>query len=176
MKNTKLFSLVIPALFSLGNVAASDVFSTAGKTISVYPTAMDTDYRLALTGQLSFTAGTQPSESEVSVFVNPAKRFQYFLGVGGAITDASAEVFAKLPEQKQEELLQAYYDPDEGIGYTLARTTIHSADFSSGSYTYIEEGDKELATFSIDHDRSFRIPLIKRAIEAAGGELTQLED
>ncbi len=55
--------------------------------------------------------------------------------------------------------------------YSLARTTIHSADFGSGSYTYIEEGDTALSTFSIEHDRQFRIPLIKRAIEAAGGEL-----
>jgi glucosylceramidase len=45
------------------------------------------------------------------------------------------------------------------------------AGFSSGSYTYIEEGDKALKTFSIDHDREFRIPLIKKAIKAAGGEL-----
>ena len=35
-----------------------------------------------------------------------------------------------------------------------------------------EEGDKSLSTFSIDHDREFRIPLIKKAIKAAGGELT----
>jgi len=150
---------------------ASDTFSTAGKTISVYTTAMDTDKRLAPGEQLTFTKGHQPSESEVSVFVNPNQRFQHFLGVGGAITDASAEVFASLPEEKQKELLRAYYDPDDGIGYTLARTTIHSADFSSASYTYIDEGDAELKTFSIEHDRSYRIPLIKKAIEAAGGEL-----
>jgi glucosylceramidase len=146
-------------------------FSTVDRTISVFQTASDTDQRLAPAGHFNFSAAVQPSESEVSVFVNPARRFQYFLGIGGAITDASAEVFAKLPENKQAELLRAYYDPQDGIGYTLARTTIHSADFSSGSYTYIEEGDKALKTFSIDHDREFRIPLIKKAIKAAGGEL-----
>ncbi|MTI29456.1 glycoside hydrolase family 30 protein, partial [Xanthovirga aplysinae] len=118
-----------------------------------------------------FQRGNQPLESEVSVFVNPEKRFQKFMGIGGAITDASAEVFAKLPEEKQVELLKAYYDQEKGIGYSLARTTIHSADFSSGSYTYIDEGDKDLKTFSIDHDKEFRIPLIKKAIAAAGGEL-----
>jgi glucosylceramidase len=134
-------------------------------------TAKDSQHRLARTGPHSFERGDQPSEGEVSVFVNPNKRFQEFLGIGGAITDASAEVFAQLPEDKQAELLKAYYDPEDGIGYTLARTTIHSADFSSGSYTYIEEGDADLSTFSIDHDREFRIPLIKKATEAAGGEL-----
>ena len=92
------------------------------------------------------------------------------LGFGGAITDASSEVFATLSAAKQEEFLQAYYG-DTGLRYTLARTTIHSADFGSGSYTYIDEGDAELESFSIEHDRKYRIPLIKRAIETAGGEL-----
>jgi glucosylceramidase len=60
---------------------------------------------------------------------------------------------------------------EEGIAYTLARISIHSSDFGSGSHTYIEEGDAALKTFSIEHDREFRIPMIKRAIDAAGGEL-----
>ncbi len=170
--------IAIAGLAAFSGISAGDKssqtgldFSTAGRTISVFQTASESDQRLTPAGQFSFSAGAQPLESEVSVFVNPARRFQYFLGVGGAITDASAEVFAKLPENKQAELLRAYYDPKDGIGYTLVRTTIHSVDFSSGSYTYIEEGDKELKTFSIDHDREFRIPLIKKAIKAAGGEL-----
>ncbi|HEY9027770.1 MAG TPA: glycoside hydrolase family 30 beta sandwich domain-containing protein, partial [Burkholderiaceae bacterium] len=48
---------------------------------------------------------------------------------------------------------------------------IHSSDFSSGSYTYVADGDAKLDTFSIAHDREFRVPLIKRAIAAAGGHL-----
>jgi len=138
---------------------------------SVFTTAADTENRLTLTAQVNFVPAQQPPESEISVFVNPARRFQTFIGIGGAITDASAEVFSQLPEAKQAELLTAYYDPEKGIGYTLARTPIHSTDFSSGSYTYIEEGDEKLETFSIDHDRQYRIPLIKKAIEAAGGTL-----
>ncbi len=62
-------------------------------------------------------------------------------------------------------------DKKDGIGYSLARTTIHSSDFGPETYTYIEEGDKELKTFDIEHDREFRIPMLKRATEAAGGKL-----
>jgi len=36
----------------------------------------------------------------------------------------------------------------------------------------VKEGDKELKSFNISHDKKYRIPLIKKAIEAAGGELT----
>jgi len=143
-------------------------FTTDGKSIIVYSTAEETNQRLSVIDTFSFINASQPLETEVFVYVNPEKTFQILVGIGGAITDASAEVFAKLPPERQQELLNAYYDKDKGIGYTLARTNIHSCDFSSSSYTYIKEGDKELSSFTIDHDKIFRIPLIKKAINAAG--------
>jgi len=94
------------------------------------------------------------------------------LGIGGAITDASAEVFAKLSAEKQSELISAYFDAANGIGYTICRTSIHSTDFSSSSYTYITEGDSSLESFSIEHDREYRIPMIKRAKSQAGHPFT----
>jgi len=149
----------------------SKIASFLGKESTVYTTASETDLRLTETVKTSFNVAEQPLENEVSVFVNPKKSFQTLLGIGGAITDASSEVFAQLPAEKQKEFLTAYYDKDEGIGYSLCRIPIHSCDFSSGSFTYIEEGDKDLKTFSIDPDKRYRIPLIKEAIAEAGGSL-----
>lgn len=146
----------------------SKKFSTEGRKIKVYTTAEKTDSRLKLTDNLEFKSSKQPLETEASIFVNPSKTFQSFMGIGGAITDASAEVFAKLPKDKQQEFVNAYYDAEKGIGYSLIRTTIHSSDFSSGSYTYIKENDKYLKSFNIDHDKKFRIPLIKEALKKAG--------
>jgi glucosylceramidase len=151
--------------------SASAPFCIEGKQVSVYTTASNTDLRLTNTGTVEFAAAKQPLETEISVFVNADKTFQDLIGFGGAITDASAEVLAGLPEARQQELLKAYFNPDAGIGYSLARTNINSCDFSSGSYTYVEEGDKELNSFNIEHDLKYRIPLIKRAIEASGGNL-----
>lgn len=148
------------------------VFSLAGKRVWVYTTADSSNYRLALIDTASFESHGQPVETETCVFVNPEKTFQTLLGIGGALTDASAETFAKLPEGKQRELLRAYFDPKEGIGYTLGRTHINSCDFSTASYTYVKDGDKELESFDISHDKQYRIPLIKKSIEAAGGKLT----
>ena len=133
-----------------------------GKEVSVYTTAQDTDKRLSLDLKTTFEKAVQPLETEVAIFVNREKTFQEFLGIGGAITDASAEVFSTLSEDKQEELLKAYYS-DEGINYNIIRTSIHSSDFGLGSHTYIDEGDKELKTFSIEKDKVKRIPMIKRA-------------
>ncbi len=176
MKKTNpaiLLSFLLASLFCQNNKAQDEhkTFSSQDKSITVYSTSYGTTQRLTETEKIDFTKATQPLETEISVFVNPNKPFQTILGIGGAITDASAETFAKLPNDTKQELIDAYYNKTIGIGYTLARTHINSCDFSSESYTYIADGDKDLKTFSIDHDKRFRIPLIKQAIQAAGDQL-----
>lgn len=154
------------------NNGHSNSHTAATKKLSVYTSADGSPLRLTLTDStLQFTDFGQPKETQPCVFVDPTKTFQTMVGIGGALTDAAAETFAKLPVAKQQELLQAFYSPKNGIGYTLARTNINSCDFSSDSYTYVAENDKQLKTFSIAHDRKFKIPLIKQAIAAAGGKL-----
>ncbi len=150
---------------------SSQPIAKKGERITIFTTAEHTACRLTKTAENFFTPTQQPLETEKAVFVNSSKQFQKFIGIGGAITDASAETFAKLSYPKQQELLQAYYTAD-GISYSLLRTTIHSSDFSSESYTYVDEGDKDLTTFSIEHDKKYRLPLIKQAMEKAGGEIT----
>jgi glucosylceramidase len=146
-------------------------FSTEGKPVMVYTTADSSNLRLTVTDTVSFKEMRQPVETQVCVFVDPGKEYQSFFGIGAALTDASAETYAKLPKDKQAELLKAYFDKDNGIGYTVARTNINSCDFSSGSYTYVSDSDKTLKSFDIAHDRQFKIPLIKAAMAAAGGKL-----
>jgi len=146
--------------------------SPQGKKVIVYTTADNTKYRLTASDTIQFADFGQPLETQPCVFVDPSKTFQTMVGIGGALTDASAETFARLPGDKQQEFLQQYFDPQEGIGYTMARTNIHSCDFSSGSYTYVSDNDASLKTFSIAHDQEYRIPFIKQAIAAAGGKLT----
>ncbi|MBZ4036138.1 glycosyl hydrolase [Flavobacterium sp. 17A] len=146
--------------------------SQKNNKIKVFTTAENTNLKLSLSNDFISNNNTTQQKSTVSIIVNVEKTDQTFIGIGGAITDASAEVFAKLSPKKQQEFLNAYYDKNKGIGYSLARTNIHSCDFSSDSYTYVAEGDKDLKTFNIDHDRKYRIPLIKKAIKTAGGKLT----
>ncbi len=157
-----LFSyLLIPASYSQNN------------PVTVYTTAENTNYRLTKTSDSSrFWDNPQPPETQVCIIVDPTHHFQTLLGIGGAITDASAETYAKLPADVQKKFLDSYYDTEKGIGYTLGRTNIQSCDFSSGSYTYVSDESKDLKSFSIDHDRKYRIPLIHQVIAAAGGRLT----
>jgi glucosylceramidase len=174
-KITTIVTVLMVSLFAFSqqkNTYQSKSFSTKNKKVTVYTSADSTKLRLSQTDVLTFVPSKQLLEIEVSIFVEPTKTFQKFIGIGGAITDASAEVFAKLSKDKQKEFMNSYYDKEKGIGYSLLRTTIHSSDFASGSYTYIKEGDRDLKTFNIDHDRQFRIPMIKEAIKTAGGKLT----
>lgn len=168
---TLFMSTAFVSLHAQNQKAVNVLSSPKGKEISVYTTAQNTDYRLTKTETLTFSPKLQPDE-DYSVFVDPSQTFQTMLGIGGALTDASAETFYKLPKDKQREFLTAYYDKNKGIGYTLARTSIQSCDFSSESYNYVKEGDKELKTFDISHDKKYRIPFIKEVIAATGGKLT----
>jgi glucosylceramidase len=174
MKKITTTVLVLVSFFVFSqqkNKAVAHSFSTKDKTVTVYTSAENTNLRLSKTDNLKFSTLKQPVETQTCVFVNPDKTYQSLLGIGGAVTDASAEVFAKLSNEKQQEFLNAYYNAEKGIGYSLVRTTIHSSDFASGSYTYIKEGDTELKSFSIEHDREFKIPLIKKATQTAGGKI-----
>src|SRR3954467_13207583 len=69
--------------------------TAGGATLQIHTTAAGTADRLAASTS-TFAPGVQPPEGDVSVFVDPAKAYQTLLGIGGAITDASAEVFATL--------------------------------------------------------------------------------
>lgn len=146
--------------------------STELKQVVVITTADSSDLRLTPTDTLGFTQMGQPVETQICVFVDPSKKYQEFFGIGAALTDASAETFYKLPKDKQQEVLTAFFDKEKGIGYTVGRTNINSCDFSSGSYTYVDSNDKELKSFNIQPDRKYKIPFIKESIKAAGGSLT----
>lgn len=162
MKITALILLLLP-------VSASALGTPL--TASAFLTARDSGQRLSSTGTLAFTDFAQPLETQPFVLVDPSKTFQTVIGIGGALTDAAADAYATLPKDKQKEVVDAFYDPKKGIGYTLARTNINSCDFSSATYAYVAKGDKELKTFDLAHDRQNRLPLLKQAIAAAGGRL-----
>ena len=179
MDKLLIFGVVTFLLFSCQPTQQENISKTAkltagslsAKEVVVYETAEKSKNRLDLVGRHTFGSAEQPLESEVSIFINPNKQFQTFEGIGGAVTDASAHVFYKMSKAQQDRILEAYYSKDNGIGYSLSRTTIHSCDFSTESYTYVSDEDKALGSFDISRDLDQRIPLIKRTIEAAGGSL-----
>jgi len=157
------------------NAAAAGIKTPVTKNVSqaaVYITARETGDRLAQKDSLLFKEALQPTENFPHIIVDYRTCFQVMEGIGGALTDAAAETFFKLPPEAQEEILTAYFDARKGIGYSFCRTHINSCDFSSGSYAYADTpGDTALAGFTVAHDLKYRIPFIRKAVDKTGGEL-----
>ena len=112
--------------------------------------------------------GLIESNKQATMILDTSTTYQEMVGFGGAFTESAAYNLIRISKEKREEAIKAYFDKEEGLGYTLGRVSIHGCDFSINSYTYIEEGDKELKTFDISRDKEWVIPLIKDAEKVAG--------
>ena len=87
-------------------------------------------------------------------------------------TEAAAVTLAALPEPEQSRILEEYFCPRNGHGYTLCRVSLNSCDFSLGNYACADEpGDTELKSFNIDRDKEKVIPTLKRAQKLTEGAL-----
>ncbi|MCK4560012.1 MAG: hypothetical protein KAV45_09535, partial [Calditrichia bacterium] len=139
----------------------------SSRFIKIFQTAKGTNDRLSEKPSLEFDE--IPSERFndnrlPSIVLDANKKFQTILGFGGAFTEASAVTFYKLSPQKRQKIIEVYFDPDVGHGYTFCRTHINSCDFSLGNYAYVEVADDtNLTTFSIERDEQHLIPFIKEA-------------
>jgi glucosylceramidase len=101
----------------------------------------------------------------------PEMRYQEIFSFGGAITDAVGAILERLPTERAQEIIDAYFGP-EGIGYRAIRTHIDSCDFSTDQYSAVtDRSDMELRTFSLERDERRIIPWIKAACRAAGRDL-----
>jgi glucosylceramidase len=157
-----------------GAAAGAVLAAPAAPQWQVYTTAKGANERFVPQALGAARPAGQPLETETAVFVDTRRSFQEVFGFGGAITDAAAETYAKLAPAQQQAFLAAYFDPKQGLGYSVLRTTIHSSDFSSASYTYVKEGDRSLASFSIEHDMQYRVPLLRQALATARARGTDM--
>ena len=169
MKKILITGLVLGTIFQLN---AQNYWNNKNqKTAKLVVTNSTTQEKLADKGLIKFEKFAQPKETDACIFVDPDFKYQKLIGIGGAITDASAETLYKMPKAKQKEILEAYYGKN-GLGYTLVRTNMNSCDFSSESYTYVKDGDTSLKSFSVAHDEKYKIPMIKEAQKLIGKDFT----
>lgn len=100
------------------------------------------------------------------ITVNSKDLKQKIIGFGGAFTEASAYNLSRIDQSQRQKAIEAYFDPEKGLGYTIGRVSIHGCDFSLGSYLYIDDYDDELKTFDISRDQTI-INLIKDSEKVA---------
>ncbi len=116
--------------------------------------------------------GNVPSDNEGYIInVYDDVRYQQIVGFGGAFTESAAYLYAQLSQAQKQTFLQKYFSREEGIGYNFGRIHINSCDFSLGIYSYVENGDTELKTFSLERDRRYLIPFLKDALRCCDQEI-----
>ncbi len=89
---------------------------------------------------------------KVALQLLPDEEFQKYYGFGASFTESSAWNLATIPEDSRKKVLTRLFSPTDGAGFSLTRTHINSSDYSNNHYTYTEEGDEDLSTFSIQED------------------------
>lgn len=135
-------------------------------TIRVIRSSRDTGEHLAVLPEITFPAVAGTPQAAGEMRIHRDRQRQSILGFGGAFTEAAAHTLSQLSAPSRKRVVDAYFHPERGSGYTLCRTHINSCDFALGNYAYAETaGDRHLEQFSIDRDRKWLIPMIQ---EAAG--------
>ena len=111
-------------------------------------------------------ARREPEMGLVKVY--PDVRYQRFIGMGAALTEASGYVFAQMPDSLKIRFAELCFG-EQGNRYSLARLSIQSCDFSLGPRAYLKRKPKAgtgLAGFSIQEDQRYVVPLAKVALAA----------
>ena len=160
-----------PTLAGLLLLAPLMLSAASPQRWTVTETARDNGHRLSAVA----APAAAPGAALGALVLDPAQKFQEMVGFGGALTESSAWVLAQLPAAQRAEIIRRYYDPREGIGYTLARTHLNSCDFSLSMWALDETpGDYDLHDFTLAPMRKWLMPLLHDAEQTAGRDRFKL--
>jgi glucosylceramidase len=140
-----------------------------GTRVAVYLTTANLKRRLSRQPDLRFRRETPSGPGLIRV--NPATSYQTLTaGFGVAMTDTAAWVLdRKLPARRRDQAMRLLFSRRHGIGLSFLRVPIGGSDYVVHSpYTYDDmppgQTDPRLAHFSLDHDRPYIIPMIRRVL------------
>ena len=103
-----------------------------------------------------------PTPAPDAIQLVATNKFQDILGFGGCFSDAACYVISQLHEPAREKLLHEMFHPSE-MGLSVNRTCIGAADSAATLYSYDDgDADPDLRRFSIDHDREYILPILRR--------------
>jgi glucosylceramidase len=129
-------------------------------------TTADESQKLAPQPPLSLSGATTGDEA---VTIDTSQRFQRMHGFGAAMTDASAELLSRLPDDKRRALMAELFGRSgDGLGLSFTRLTVGASDFSRTHYSYDDTPgnvpDPELKYFSIAPARQYVLPRMREAL------------
>ena len=115
-------------------------------------------------------AETPLAQTDVTISVDPTKKYQSIDGFGASFTDASASLVDHvLDDSTREEVMTKLFNPHKGIGLSLLRNPIGASDYARSIYSFDDmpkcHEDREFAHFSLAHDEESILPLTKWAMK-----------
>ena len=135
-------------------------------TARVWVTTPDGTQRLAPATGATFRPG---GSDQLTITVDPSRRYQTMRGFGASITDSSAVVLYRLPPHARDAVMADLFDPRKGDSLNVLRQPMGASDFVAGDhYTYDDvpagQTDYAMKHFSIAHDRKQILPLLRQAL------------
>lgn len=134
--------------------------------IEVYQSSEELKESIARKPDLAFGAARAP---HLTITVDDTVKYQEIDGFGASLTDSSAWLLSrKLTDAQRKAVMEMLFDPKKGIGLGILRQPMGASDFALEDYSYDDmpqgETDPELRKFSVEHDRSYILPLLREAL------------
>jgi glucosylceramidase len=132
----------------------------------VWITTPDGTQRLSPADPATFHPG---GSDQLTITVDPTRRYQTMRGFGASITDSSAVVLYRLRPAARAVVMADLFSPRTGDGLSVLRQPMGASDFVAGDfYTYDDvpagETDYAMDDFTIAHDRPRILPLLRQAL------------
>lgn len=126
-----------------------------------------TDDKSSLLKMQAAIAPANTNSGENIIKLDNSQKFQTYIGVGAAITDASAFLInEKLDEKQRNDLMKELFSKD-GLNLSFTRLTIGASDFSQTHYSLNDmpkgQTDVGLKNFNLDAMPKSVLPVIKAA-------------
>lgn len=165
--NKKLQILVLLPLIAVQIKCGTSKNSvaTSGKAES-WITTTDESSKLQKQNDLVFNTETNSNQT---IEVNPAQKFQTIEGFGFSLTGGSAQAILKLDKAKKEALLQELFSrKDDAIGLSYLRISIGASDLNESVFSYDDlpqgQTDLKLEKFNLGPDLNDVVPLLKEIL------------
>jgi O-glycosyl hydrolase len=157
-------AVAVPLLAFCPPVVSAAAGQPAG--VSVFLTDLGARTYLARQPAVAWRTGRPPSGPAITV--DTRRQYQQITGFGASFTDSSAWLVGTRLDGEQREAVMRDLFGSGGIGLSFLRQPMGASDFAvNGNYSYDDmpagRTDPALAHFSIDHDRSYLIPLLVQA-------------
>ena len=170
VSSTTTIKAIAAATGYSNSVVATGTFTITGPAVAVVETTNDETQLMAAQPAVNFITGSTADAGTNTIVVDPTQQYQSMEGFGAAFTDSAADLLMNVePSSSLPGTLSDLFTRNgNGIGLSFMRIPMGSTDIALSVYSFddmpVGQTDPTLANFSIAHDQTYILPLIKQAV------------